>query len=115
VSLPAYAHLQEKGLLIALVALDEGKMVGYACALLAPNLHYGYLMGVNDVVFVRESYRYKGYGLRLMREMEKKVGERGARFMVWQAKLGSSLNKILPRLGYRAEEVNYIKELKNGV
>lgn len=110
-NLSVYAQLQEKGLLIALGAFDEGKMVGYACALIAPNLHYGYLMAVNDTVFVSECYRGKGYGLRLMREMERRVKAQGARFMVWQAKIDSSLNKVLPRLGYRAEEVNYIKEL----
>jgi len=114
-NLDVYAQLQEKGLLIFLGVFDEGEMVGYGCALLSPNLHYGYLMAVNDVVFVSAGYRKKGYGLQLMREMEKKVKEQGARFMIWQAKMGSSLNKVLPRLGYRAEEINYIKELENGV
>lgn len=107
-----YAHLQAQGLLLAMAALDdEGALVGYACALIAPNLHYGFLMAVNDAVFVSRSCRSRGYGLRLMREVQRVAKERGARLMVWQAKMDSSLNKVLQRLGYRAEEINYVKEL----
>lgn len=111
-NLAGYAQLQAQGMLIALVALDDDlHMVGYACALIAPNLHYGYLMAVNDAVFVSKLCRSKGYGLRLIREVQRIAKERGAQMMVWQAKMGSSLNKVLKHLGYKMEEVVYLKEI----
>ena len=62
--LESYARLQDAGMLIALVALNGEHIVGYACVLLAKNLHYGHLTALNDAVFVHEAYRKKGYGLR---------------------------------------------------
>lgn len=110
-NLAVYADLQDSGVMVFLGAFDGDALVGYAGAFFAPNLHYGYLMAVNDAIFVLPEYRKKGYGIRLIREMERVAKDRGAKFMVWQAKMDSPLNKVLPRLGCRAEEINYVKEL----
>lgn len=111
----AYVALQEQGALIALGAFDaEDALVGYACALLAPSLHYGYVMAMNDVIFVLPECRKQGYGVRLMRAVEREAKARGARVMAWQAKLGSGLGDVLLRRGFRAEEVTYTKGLCDG-
>ena len=36
--------------------------------------------------------------------------DKGARLMLWHAKPGTALEKILPRIGYRVEETAFCKE-----
>ena len=131
----AYAALQDAGRLIVLGVFEDDhavpgcyercdagcngqcrrngnrQLVGYGCAVVTPSLHYAHLVAVSDVIFVLPAYRKKGYGLYLMREMECRAKGMGAQFMVWQAKTGSSLNKVLLRRGCRAEETVYTKRL----
>lgn len=108
----AYRILARTGDLIVLGVLAQtDELVGYAFAFVAKSFHYGYKVSTNDALFVLPQYRHTGCGLRLMQEVERISKEKGARFMLWQAKPASILERILPRRGCVLEESVYRKEL----
>ncbi len=108
-----YAYLDENDGLVCLWALDpDGEIVGYSVNFIGPHIHYADLrIANNDVLFLREDLRPSTVGLRLIRETEKAARARGAQLMLWHAKQGTSLDKIMPRLGYGVQDIIYSKEI----
>lgn len=106
-----YRVLEESGALFTLIAKDGDELIGYSCNLISTNLHYADLVYVhNDLLFLRADHRGTT-GLRLIRETEDEARRRGARLIVWHAKPGTVLDKLLLRRGYRVQDVLYMKEL----
>lgn len=108
-----YAYLDEHGGLLCLWALDaDGEIVGYSVNFIGPHIHYADLnVANNDVLFLREDLRQSTLGLRLIRETERAAKARGAQLMLWHAKEGTSLDKIMPRLRYGVQDIIYSKEI----
>lgn len=108
-----YAYLDEHDGLVCLWALDpDGEVVGYSVSFIGPHIHYADLRVCNnDVLFLREDLRPSTVGLRLIRETEKTARARGAKLMLWHAKQGTSLDKIMPRMGYGVQDIIYSKEI----
>lgn len=110
-NLPAYERLEAAGMLISLGAFVGAEMVGYSVSTVQPHLHYADLVyAQNDVLFVREQHRGR-LGLKLIRETERAAKDRGARMMMWHAKPGTTLDLLLPRLGYGIQDVIYAREV----
>lgn len=109
-----YEYFEDQDLLIAYAAYDNGVMIGYCMVLVAEHLHYGWLYGQHDVLYLAPEYRSSSVGLRLKGECEKRLMERKARFVIWHAKPGSTFAKILQKSKYELEEEVYIKELHHG-
>lgn len=107
----AYAALEASGGISAFGAFDGENMVGYVVCIVARHHHYGFAFAQHDVLFVSHAYRSSGLGLRLIRRAEEDARERGARMMVWHAKPGSALERIMSRRGYAVEDVMLRKEL----
>lgn len=109
-----YEMLESKNALLSLGAFDgDGdEIVGYSVNIMAHNLHYSDLMMCqSDVLYVREDKRQGPTGLKLMRETERLAKERGAQMMLWHAKPDTNLDQILPRMGYRVQDVVYTRVL----
>ncbi|HCE08099.1 MAG TPA: hypothetical protein DEQ40_05770 [Oxalobacteraceae bacterium] len=107
-----YAQLEAAGILFALVAYDEDRIIGYSVNFLHHNLHYSaLLMAQNDLLFVAKAHRTGRTGLRLMQETERVAAEHGAKMMLWHAKPDTPLHKILPRLSYGVQDIIFSKEL----
>ena len=107
-----YCLLEDKGALLSLGAFDGDEIVGYSVNIMAHNLHYSDLMMCqSDVLYVREDKRQGPAGLKLMRETERLAKERGAQMMLWHAKPDTNLDQILPRMGYRVQDVVYTRVL----
>jgi GNAT superfamily N-acetyltransferase len=108
-----YAWLDANDGLLCLWALDpDGEIVGYSVNFLGPHIHYADLRVCNnDVLFLREDLRPSSLGLRLIRETERAAKARGARLMLWHAKQGTSLDKIMQRLRYGVQDIIYSKEI----
>lgn len=104
-----YAALERGNALIAMGAHDEntGKLIGYATAIVVPNLHSGVLFAQSDLLYVAPAHRGRFVGLRLMRAIEKAAKARGARWMLFNAKPGTELEGICERAGYEREEIVY--------
>jgi GNAT superfamily N-acetyltransferase len=101
-----YQTLEAAGNLFAIGMFDihgDGgeTLVGYSVNIVCTNLHYGdLLMCQNDLLFVRKSHRRGMTGMRLITATERAAKERGVKMMLWHAKPGTTLDRMLPRLGY---------------
>jgi len=105
--LEVYTAVEATGSMLALGLFDDGEIVGYSINLVTASLHYGGLVEcVNDVLYVAPEHRAGG-GLKLIRETETQAAVMGAKFMVWQAKPGTNLDRLLPRRGYAMLETKY--------
>jgi predicted GNAT superfamily acetyltransferase len=108
----AYHALEQCGALLALVAYLGDEIVGYSVNFIGPHMHDAALRYAhNDALYVKPEHRGGRMGLKLMRETELFVRERGARMMMWHAKPDTALEKILPRMGYGVEEIMFCKEI----
>lgn len=108
--LEAYQVMEAKGRLLALVAFLDNEVVGYSITFLAFNLHYkGTMIAQNDLLYVVPERRGSSLGLRLMRETITHAKQRGAKLMQWHSKLDTSLNTLLPKLGYEVLDVIWAK------
>jgi GNAT superfamily N-acetyltransferase len=101
-----YQTLEAAGNLFAIGMFDihgDGgeTLVGYSVNIVCTNLHYGdLLMCQNDLLFVRKSHRRGMTGMRLITATERAAKDRGVKMMLWHAKPGTTLDRMLPRLGY---------------
>lgn len=108
-----YFNLENSERLVTLAVVDEqDKIVGYSCNIVNKHLHYADLVvAYNDVLFLDKSCRNSSIGLRLIKETEKAVKAAGAKLMLWHAKEDTPLDKILPKMGCKVQEIIYSKEL----
>jgi predicted GNAT superfamily acetyltransferase len=101
-----YRAAEDNGMLLILAAFEGEKVVGYSVNIVTNHLHYADLITCsNDLLFVTEGKRNGRLGLQLIRATEKMAKERGARLMLWHAKQGTPLEKMMPRLGYGVQDI----------
>ena len=102
---PRYQELQEGGNLIILLAWHDHTLLGYAVAVVFPSAHYARtVICQHDLLYVRPEWRSRGIGLRLIQRLRGEAKARGATDLLMHAKPGSTLEALLPRLGFKAEE-----------
>jgi GNAT superfamily N-acetyltransferase len=107
-----YAALEEQGILACVGVFDGDEMVGYSVNLVVHHLHYKHLVTAhNDMIFIAKSHRKGRTGLLLIKATKELCGERGAKIMMWHAKEGSALAKLLPRLGCRVQDIIFSEDL----
>jgi GNAT superfamily N-acetyltransferase len=109
-----YQTLEAAGNLFAIGMFDihgngAETLVGYSVNIVCTNLHYGdLLMCQNDLLFVRKSHRRGMTGMRLITATERAAKDRGVKMMLWHAKPGTTLDRMLPKLGYEPfETIHY--------
>ena len=101
-----YRAAEANGMLLILAAFEGTEIVGYSVNIVTNHLHYADLITCsNDLLFVTEGKRSGRLGLQLIRATEKVAKERGARLMLWHAKPGTPLEKMMPRLGYGVQDI----------
>lgn len=107
-----YRFLEESGIMRTLVAYEGNVVIGYSVNFIQPHLHYSDLISCyNDIVFLSKEKRNSPVGLKLLRATEKAAKEWGADMMLWHVKEGTSIDSILPRLGYCVQDIVYSKTL----
>jgi len=110
----SYYELEERDALLALGLFlkdgDKETLVGYSVNFLMQHIHYGKLRFCqNDVLFVAKAHR--GRGRRLIAATEAAAKENGCQMIVWHAKQGTALERILPKAGYGVQDILFSKEL----
>lgn len=106
-----YRRIEGNGGLLILGAYRDCKMVGYSFNFIAPHLHYADLIVCNnDILFVDKKHRQSPIGLQLIRKTEATARQCGARLMLWHAKQGTSLDRILQRK-YNVQDIIYSREI----
>ena len=105
-----YDRLAEAGQLHLLTARENGVLVGYYVGIVKPHLHYkNSLMAFNDVLYIKPTHRQGMTGVRLFKEIERTLKERGVEKMFMNTKEHHNFGVILERLGYRKTETIYTK------
>lgn len=111
-NLAAYKACEDAGVVVAFGAFDdEDVLVGYAVAFVLPHMHHGFIYAQHDLLFLKKEYRSGRLGLNLMRRLEEASAAKGAKFILWHAKVGSDFAMLLDRMGYSKEEEVYRKDL----
>lgn len=107
-----YRAIEAKGKLSILTARDDGKLVGYSSMLISNHGHFKHLVaGVDDVHFLDPAYRNGMTGVRLIRQMESTMRERGCHFMTVRTNSQHNHGAIFERLGFRDFERVWFKRL----
>lgn len=107
-----YEALEAAGFMVSLGLFDGDSLIGYSVNIVDANLHYGDLViAQNDVLFVHPRYRKSQDGLALIHATEDAVRARGAHMMLWHAKEGTALHGLMPRLGYRVQDIVFSRVL----
>lgn len=105
-------RLQDADLLFVLGAFDDGELVGYSSALIAPHTYNPSIICCNsDALFVRRAWRKTSAGARLIAETERVAAEKGASRMLWHTRAGTPLAAALERRGYEPADVIVMKEI----
>lgn len=108
----AYAAMDAAGGLFCLGVYDYGELVGYSVNFLSAAMHYRHLtVCQNDLLLIAKAYRIGRIGLKLMAATEVEAKARGAGLMLWHAKEGTNLDKLLRRRGYGVQDIVYSKGL----
>ena len=107
-----YLQMEQAGILLVLRADDDDGLIGYSVNLVHPHLHYQHLMvAQNDLLFITKPHRKGRAGLKLMQATIDHAKEMGAVMMMWHAKQGTTLDKLLQRKGYAVQDVIYSREI----
>lgn len=109
-----YQKLEDEGWLFGLGAWVEtpksNQLVGYSFNIIGPHLHYSSMRyAQNDVLFVLKEARRSRIGLQLIYDTEREARSRGATLMLWHAKQHTTLERLMPRLGYQVQDIIYSK------
>lgn len=107
-----FDRLEEQGLLACVGIFDGDTIVGYSVNIVTNHLHYRDLVTAgNDMIFIAKPYRKGRAGLTLLKATKDLCRARGAQMMMWHAKEGSALAKLLPRLGCRVQDILFSEDL----
>lgn len=107
-----YLATEKAGMFFALAAYSDDTIVGYSVNFIMRHMHYADLViATNDLLFVSAAHRASRLGLQLIRETERTAKERGAALMLWHAKEGTALSKLMQRRAYGVQDIIYSKEL----
>lgn len=108
-----YVHADAAGAMIILGAYTaDGELIGYSANLISPNPHYADVIQCqNDVLFIAPEHRGTSIGIRLIDATESCARERSCHLMLWHAKPGTALDRVLPRQGCRVQDIIYSKVL----
>jgi GNAT superfamily N-acetyltransferase len=107
-----YQALEQKGVLLILVACVGRELVGYSVSAVVPDLHYASRTTCsNDGIFLQSEFRRHRVGMALIRATEAEAEKAGAARVTFHANLGSGFQDLLQRLGYFGEAVVYGRAL----
>lgn len=108
--LEVYRHAENAGMCLSFGAFSDGELVGYIAGFIVRHQHYDMIVGQHDLLFVDANHRKGRLGLKLMAEFEKAAADKGARCVLYHAKIDSQFSSILNKTGCKPEEIIYRKD-----
>lgn len=107
-----FAQCEKAGRYFGIVARDGGEPVGYTGTFISPHrFNTDVLFASVDMTYVVPRYRGSLLAWRLMKATIAEARRRGACVLGWSAKPGSTLYRMLERLGNIPEETLFLQEL----
>lgn len=106
-----FEAMEEAGCFIGIGAWHEGKLVGYSLnSVVERHPIYNEKWLAHIALFVDKPYRRGNIGRRLIDETERLARENACKRMTMHAKPMTTLESLLPRLGYQPLETVFIKD-----
>lgn len=107
--------MQDAGVLFAAIAFSGSQIIGYCTAVITPHpFNTSITFCATDALYILPEFRKGRAFYVLSKEIEREAMQRGARFISWHTKAGTSLAKALRKRGYKDSDVVVVKELSNG-
>ena len=104
--LQSYRQMESSGILYPLGAFLGEELIGFLSLLVSELPHYGRRVAISESLFIKQSARKSGAGLKLIRAGEKLAASLGAVGFLVSAPYGGKLAEVLPRAGF--EETNRV-------
>lgn len=104
-----YMAIENTGMFQAFGAYHGEKIVGFVGVITAVLPHYGVAISVAESLFVAKEYRWTGSGLKLLNVAEEHAISLGSPGILFSAPKDGTLEKILPRRGYRETNTTFFK------
>jgi GNAT superfamily N-acetyltransferase len=106
-----YLPLEAAGLLTVWCAMYGGMVVGFASCLISKIPHYGIPIAIAESLFVRESVRGTGAGIRFIDAIERHATSSGVQAVFFSCPIGSEFKTVLTHRNYSAETTTFVKSL----
>lgn len=110
----AYRTLETLGRLHVVVARDGMKLVGYVvCFVMPHHLHYmsSGSVALADMYYLMRDYRKGGLGVRMFREMERGLKQRGVIRAHMSCKVHEDHTKLFEGMGWTLTDLTFSKLL----
>ncbi len=105
-----YYERERRGELFFVAAREEGRIVGYYIAFIAPGLHYANcLTCTTDIFFIHPGKRVAMTSLKLFKFVEEELRRRGVKRWFIGSKVHADASAIFERLKFERVEVYYSK------
>lgn len=105
-----YLAMSDLGILHVVTARLKGELIGYFISVLSPHIHYSdHTYAVNDILFIKEEYRYSGVGVTMFKYAEKQLKELGVSVITIHMKTALPFDALCQGLGYDYAERQYTK------
>lgn len=106
----SYAALEKIGTLHVVTARSAGQIIGYHISIVRPHLHYRTsLSAFTDVYYIHPDHRKGMVGVKLFKEVEKTLKQRGVQKMFTGTKLSLDMGRLFEHLGWKETERLYTK------
>lgn len=106
-----YLPLEAAGVLTVWCAMHNRKVVGFSSCIISKIPHYGVGVAIAESLFVRQSTRKLGLGIRLIDAIERHGVDNGVPAVFFSCPIGSDFKKVLLHRNYSAETTTYVKSL----
>lgn len=107
-----YRAREADGSLMMVIGREEGAIVAYLVAFVAPGLHYRSCLTCSpDIFFVREDKRTGMAGVRMLRFTEKELKRRGVKRWAMGSKVQHDASALFRYLDFEPVETTYEKWL----
>ena len=102
-----------EGKMTAVIARDEGSVVGYVSALVGCHQHNkDYVYSSMDTLFVKDSHRQVGVATQLISHLEEFLTEQGVHYFSAGFRKEETAEGVLGKLGYSKIECTFGKSLR---
>lgn len=111
-----YLAMDRAGAMHVVTARDGKKLVGYIVCFVMPHFHYksSGLTALADMYYLRREYRKGGLGLRMFREMERGLCDRGVIRAHMSCKVHEDHTKLFEAMGWTLTDYTFSKLLVKG-
>ena len=110
-----YRELDDRGRLLFITARGDNephKMHGFVSYFMSEHMHHRQVLATCDMLAVHPDYRSVGVGSQLVETAEQWLKAQGVTHIVHAYRLIYGDNPLFPKLGYKAEETWYVKDIR---